>query len=422
MTETPATRATSAMVGRCRPAVISPMCIGTRNGHHVVVERYTAPYRRDRTTWAAFGALFAFGFINAVLGPAMPYIRAGEHLSYIAGALHQAAFAIGGGLAGVLAARLRGSGSRTPVITAGLTGAALAGLALGYGETPAITIGAALLMSLLATSALIRVWAVLADVHRTQRAVAMTEGEVAVSLAGILTPLLIGALAATALSWRFAFVLGVGIAGLAGLAAWRARMPPMATGPTLASSADARSAGGWRQPTLVVIFAIVALEFSLSFWLASYLDDDLGFDQGAAVAAVSGLYAASLVGRLVASRLARRASAERLLAAALGTAMLGLPILLAATDAAIAAVGIALAGVGIGAMFPLTSSLHVRASPLGADGARSGPRRRGARPAGRAARRRSDRPGRRAAGGARRPTGPRARRRRRAGVSARTRW
>jgi fucose permease len=339
-----------------------------------IVDRYTAarpiePYRRDGMTWAAFGALFAFGFLNAVLGPALPYIRAVEDISYLVGALHQAAYAIGGGLAGLLAARNWRSLSRPTVIASGLGGAALAGLALGYGNTPAMTIAAAFLMSLLGTSALIRVWAALADVHGARRAVAMSEGEVSVSFAGILTPLLIGALATTAVSWRFAFVLGAGVAGIAVLWVWRAQVPPPAGDHAQAPSLDAGTAAGWRQPTLIVVFAIVALEFSLSFWLASYLNDDIGMTRGAAVAAVSGLYAASLVGRVLASRLARRARPERLLAAALAVSLLGLPVLLSATDARAAAVGIGVAGIGIGALFPLTSALHVRASPLSADGA-----------------------------------------------------
>ncbi len=326
-------------------------------------------YRRDRTTWAAFGALFAFGFVNAVLGPALPYLRAEEHISYLVGALHQAAYAIGGGLAGLLAARHRRSMSRATVITGGLTGAGLAGLAVGYGGTPALTIAGAFAMSLLATAALIRLWAILADIHGSHRAVAMSEGEVAVSLAGVLTPLLIGALAATALSWHFAFVLGAGVAGLAVLGVWRAPMPPPLDGRAPATLPHGRPARGWRQPTLVVIFAIVALEFALSFWLASYLNDDLGLARGAAVAAVSGLYASSLTGRVLASRLARRVSAERLLAVAIATTLLGLPFLLTATAAPVAAVGIAVAGMGIGAMFPLTSALHVKTSPLTADSA-----------------------------------------------------
>lgn len=64
-----------------------------------------------------------------------------------------------------------------------------------------------------------------------------------------------------------------------------------------------------------------------------------------------------------------RTSPERLLAAALGATLLGVPVLLLATDAPVAAVGIAVAGVGIGAMFPLTSALHVKASSRSADSA-----------------------------------------------------
>ena len=330
-------------------------------------DRSAAAYRRDATTWAAFGALFAFGLLNAVLGPALPYIREVEHISYLVGALHQVGFAVGGGVAGLLAARERHSISRGTVIAAGLTGAGLAGLALGYGRVPAITIAGAMLMSLLATSALIRLWAVLADVHGARRAVAMTEGEVSVSLAGVIMPVLIGALAATALSWRFAFVLGASTAALAALWAWRARMPPPARGRAQARSGDAGSDRRWLQPTLVVVVAIVALEFSLSFWLASYLNDDIGLPRDAAVAAVSGLYASNLAGRLLASRFARHTSPARLLVAAFGIALIGLPILLIATDAAVAGVGIAAAGLGIGAMFPLTSALHVKASPRHAD-------------------------------------------------------
>lgn len=349
-------------------------------------------YARDAVTWAAFGALFAFGFLNAVLGPALPYIRADEDISYLVGALHQVAFAVGGGLAGLLAARERGAPGQLATICGGLVGAALAGLAVGYGRAAAVTIGGALLMSLLGTSALIRVWALLADRHGARRTVAMTEGEVSVSLAGILTPLLIGGLAASALGWRSAFLAGgmlvvLASAGVALIGLPAPRRPtslaapgrpasPPAPGeevsPPAPGEADSPPASGAVRrlpPTLVVVLAIVALEFALSFWLASYLDDSVGLSRRGAVAMVSWLYAANLVGRLLASRLARRTSTATLLAAALLAALLGLPLLLAATAAPLAAAGLAVAGVGIGATFPLTSSLHVGASPRSADGA-----------------------------------------------------
>jgi len=326
-------------------------------------------YRRDSVTWAAFGALFGFGFLNAVLGPALPYLRATEHISYLVGALHQVAYAVGGGLAGLLAARQPASISRAATITGGLAGAAIPAVAVGYGDTAAITIAGALLMSLLGTTALIRVWAALADIHGDRRAIAMTEGEVSVSLAGIVTPSLIAALAATALSWRFAFLIGGATAVLAGATVWRVGMPPESHPANDGPAVGADGAHRWAQPTLLIVFAIVGLEFSLSFWLASYLHDDIGVAPGVAAATVSGLYAANLAGRLLASRLARRASSERLLAAALLTALIGLPIVLAATVLSVAIVGIAITGMGIGAMFPLTSSVHVTASRRSADSA-----------------------------------------------------
>jgi len=320
-------------------------------------------YRRDAFTWTAFGALFAFGYLNAVLGPSLPYLRSVEHITYLVGALHQVAFAFGGGLAGALSARDRIPLDRRTIIAGGLVAGALAGLAVGYGEIAPVTIAGASLMGLMATLALIRVWAALADAHGPRRAVAMTEGEVAVSLAGIATPLLIAALAGSAATWRLAFAIGTAVAALAAAGVLRTEVPRPLAAPRQ------RPRGGRAQPTLVIIFAIVALEFALSFWLASYLNDDVGLARNIAVAMVSGLYASNLLGRLMASRLARTHTPERILAIALGTVLSGLPFLLAATSAVAAGAGIILAGAGIGALFPLTSSLHVQASRHGADGA-----------------------------------------------------
>ena len=50
-------------------------------------------------------------------------------------------------------------------------------------------------------------------------------------------------------------------------------------------------------------------------------------------------------------------------------ALAGTPVLLTATSATAAAVGLTVTGAGIGATFPLASSLHIAASPRLADGA-----------------------------------------------------
>ena len=80
---------------------------------------------------------------------------------------------------------------------------------------------------------------------------------------------------------------------------------------------------------------------------------------------VSVLYAANLTGRVLASRLARHLRTERVLAAAILAGLAGMPLLLTATNAATAALGLAVTG----ATFPLASSLHVAASQRSADNA-----------------------------------------------------
>jgi hypothetical protein len=280
-------------------------------------------YRRDRFTWAAFGALLVFGFLNSALGPVLPYLRAAEHLSYLPAA----------------------------------AGMAAAGLGFAYGSRYPVTVLSAFLMSLLGTAALISIWSGLADAHGEHRAVAMTEGEVSVSLGGVIVPLLISAVAASVLGWQFAFVICAGgmAVVLAIFAGTRIPVQPNEPDQPLLKSR-------WLAPTLVLCFAVVALEWCVSFWLASYLDDDVGLSRGVAVAMSGGLYAAMLAGRLLASRLARRVSPERLLTGALAIGLAGVLALLVARGAVAAAVAVAIVGVGLGPTFPLIGALHVAAN------------------------------------------------------------
>lgn len=326
-----------------------------------------APYRRTRVTWVAFGALFAFGILNAALGPVLPYLRAEQGASYLAASLHPVAFALGVVAAGFHAHR---SGTaRKPAIIVGLGVAALAGLLLGYGRAIPITIAAAFLLGAFATAALIRTWAVLADAHNRHRAAAMAEGEVYVSLAGIATPMIISLCAATFLGWRSFYLIAAAIVAAAVAAVWLTRLPAV-----LERDVDHIETAVAPEPvristrrTLVTIVAVVGAEWTLTFWAATFLDESVGIHQDAAVALVSVLFAASLVGRLLASRLALRMPALRVLHLALACALIGAPILLLAQDAVVATIGLSISGIGIGATFPLASSLHVGASRRSSD-------------------------------------------------------
>ncbi|HJP80536.1 MAG TPA: MFS transporter [Pseudonocardiaceae bacterium] len=321
-----------------------------------------APYRRDTATWVAFAALFAFGVLNSILGPILPYLRQTEHISYVAGALHQVAFAIGGMTAGILASRV--AMPRRATIAIGLVVAALAAVLLGYGQIFPVTLVASLLVSGFGTTALIRMWALVSDLHHAHRAVAMTEGEISVSLAGIITPAVISVCAAAWVSWRFSLVIVFVVVLVAAVAVAATRLPDAAREVRRGEDTAAHHAP---RRTLTTIFAVVALEFTLSFWAATYLHDDVGIAQDTSVALISALYAANLVGRVVASRLARRLPVAVVLRLALATALVGTPILLSAGNVVVAAIGLAVAGMGIGGTFPLASTLHVSASSRTAD-------------------------------------------------------
>jgi MFS family permease len=354
--------------------------------------RQSSPrYHRGRFTWLAFSGLLAVGFFQATLGPALPYIRTAEHISYLPAALLQGAFAIGGGTAGLLSAARIPSGRRALIIGVGVAGMAAAGAALGYVNVFGWSLAAAFFMSLFGTSAIIRFWAALADQHQQSRTVAMTEGEVCVSIGGIIAPFAFSLAAATVLGWRSAFLLGVLVAAATIAALTRIPVPSETDnqdppdnqdtpdnqaqydGPSVGHLSgddrppDAEQPASKRRltSTLVVVFAVVAAEWSMSFWLASYLNDDVHLSRGLSVTLISVLYAAEIAGRLAASRLARRMTAGRLLAIALALALCGSVLLVTATGLAVAVVAIAVAGTGIGASFPLASSLHVGARAAG---------------------------------------------------------
>ncbi len=320
------------------------------------------------------------GFFQATLGPALPYIRTAEHISYLPAALLQGAFALGGGMAGLLSAARIPSGRRALIIGVGVAGMAAAGAALGYVNVFGLSLAAAFFMSLFGTSAIIRFWAALADQHQQSRTVAMTEGEVCVSVGGIIAPFALSAAAATVLGWRSAFLLGVLVATATVAALTKIPVPPETgnqdppDGQTQDGAPNAGQPASGEPPatgrrrltsTLVVVFAVVAAEWSMSFWLASYLNDDVHLSRGLSVTLISVLYAAEIAGRLAASRLARRMTAGRLLAIALALALCGSALLLTATGLPVAVAAIAVAGTGIGASFPLASSLHVGARAAG---------------------------------------------------------
>jgi hypothetical protein len=95
--------------------------------------------------------------------------------------------------------------------------------------------------------------------------VAVTEGEVAVSLGGIVVPLPVAVLASTAATWRFALVVGAAVVGVAVLRIGGVRVPECAGFEARPTPRSVENQWERWLPLLAVDFCLVALEFGLSF-------------------------------------------------------------------------------------------------------------------------------------------------------------
>jgi fucose permease len=116
-----------------------------------------------------------------------------------------------------------------------------------------------------------------------------------------------------------------------------------------------------RRPLLwlaaLILFFQSANEFTVGGWISTYLGRTFGFAPGAAALVLAGYWAAVMAGRLLSSRLVRRAGPERLI---LGSAVLALAaaaVMAFAPSGAAAAAGAIAIGLGFAAIYPTTLAI-----------------------------------------------------------------
>jgi len=149
-------------------------------------------FARTDVTWAAYLLLGYFGYLQAVLGPVMPFLRHDLRLSYAAGGLHFSAFAAGMIVAGLTGARITAWLGRPVVFWGGAVGMAVGAVMVVVGGRLALTVAGAGVMGLLGTLLLVTIQAVLSDQHGPYRTRALTEANIGASLASGLAALLVG--------------------------------------------------------------------------------------------------------------------------------------------------------------------------------------------------------------------------------------
>jgi MFS family permease len=315
-----------------------------------------ADFRRDRPTWLAYLALCYFAYLQAALGPVMPFLRADLNFSVSIASLHFAAAAAGGVAVGFAGQSVMRRIGRRNALWFGIVGMACGTVALVAARSPALSIVGAGITGLLGALVLMACQAGLADHHGEARAVAMAESNMLASAAAIAAAILVGAFGRTPFGWRAALLLALpcGLAlALVFRGAWlrtSMRPPgrPVDDGPPRFS------------PTFWLIVAVLicgtSVEWSISYWGADFLVLAHGLPASNGAMAMSAFFGGMIAGRAAGARLTRRVAPTRLLPAALSVAIVGFPILWLAPAGWLAVVGLALSGLGVANVYPLAIS------------------------------------------------------------------
>jgi fucose permease len=335
-------------------------------------------FARTPSTWLAYFLVGYFMYVQASLGPVIPFLREDLSLGYGAAGLHFGAFALGTLCTGLLGDRpVRLLGRRT-TLWGGAVGMAVGMGALAAANSAAASLSASLLTGFCASLLLMSTQATLSDLHGRWRAAAISESNVVAGVAAIGAPLLVGAFARTEFpGWRGALLFTAVL--LIAIYAFLGRAPVPGSRPEPADS-HKRGEGGRVLPAVfwgwcAVIAFCVSVEWSVAYWAASFLEGEAGLAAADAATLMGAYFVALLLGRIIGSRLARSVRPGKLLVGAVILSAAGfLPfwlapvVLTASLPATLASVaGLCVAGFGIGNLYPLGASLATGAAPRTVD-------------------------------------------------------
>jgi len=325
----------------------------------MTAKQTSQPYTRDNFTWLAYLMLGFYGYLQAILGPAIPFIREELALSYTVAGLHFSAFAGGMIIAGLTGANFSQRFGRYRLFWGGGFGMALGALGIIIAPSELVSIGATFVMGSLGGYVLVMVQALLSDHHGDNSPIGLTESNIMASVFATLSPLALAFGAQQLGGWRFAFVLSIILWGTLWLIYRKTELPQDYANDK--ESSDERGT----LPRLfwfywALIFLGVAIEWCIVFWGADFMIEMRGFETEVGSGLMSAFFFAMIIGRTLGSRLLRYMPPRVALRYAIACLMIGFALFWLVDNSAFTVIGLFLSGLGVANLFPLGMTIAVR--------------------------------------------------------------
>jgi fucose permease len=317
-----------------------------------------ARLERDEITRLSYLMLGLWGFLLYALGPALPAIRRELDVSRASVSLHTTIVALGAVAVGVVGDRIAGRlGRRRAFWTAGV-GISAGAVALALGRSLAVTLPASAVLGFAGALVVVLIQATLADRHGSLGTAALVEANALATGLGAVAPLTVAIAILAGSSWRAVFLVAGVLAVPALAVAYRCAVFPAA--PPLDDVEPSLPAVYWLYWFALLTF--VAVEFCVVFWATDYLESERGLGPAAAAGLSSVFLVGMTIGRVVGGSFARRVHAARMLRVALAVSAVGFLLFWAAGWVPAAVGGLAVTGLGVALLYPLTLSLALGAS------------------------------------------------------------
>jgi predicted MFS family arabinose efflux permease len=330
---------------------------------------------RDRLTWLGYFFIAYLAYGQSVLGPSLPFIRAERGYDYNQTSLHLVLFALGSLLAGLFGARF--------ITRFGLSAATWGSsvfLLVGYviisvGQNIFPTTFGCLISGFFASISLQATQTILTNRHGPRRAIAITEANIAASIAATTAPFLVSSFERIGITWRG----GIYIMVVLLLVVWPlARQISFGAGQAGPSQAKLAPEQG-QLPRLFWLFALAlscgtAVEWSITYWGGDFLEKSVGLLRVDATSLMSLFFLAMLIGRVVGSRLTLRFQSQQLLLAAYLLTLVGFLAFWQGKTVWLNVAGLFVSGLGIANFYPMgiTSALSIAVAKPVTASARAG--------------------------------------------------